>query len=367
MSLVVAKKSRGRPPKKAYKEDEEPQAEPEPNMKEDETEKENIETKTPAKITDDNKKIVIINDKSENDADDGCKDEINNHSLATKSKPSEDDNDEVEDNDSHNESSNKIVRGKKSDITYKDDSESEEEENVSEENSGDDFDPKKAQPKKKSPIKKKGRGRPSVKKSAGRGRPPAGQGPPKKKKSSPVRYEYELSDSTDSEIDAGGKSDDTDDMNYRPYGEVRVKKRKVSKEYNISSESDGGDWKPGKAFLGQKKVTKEKKKKRLSEDGAAQKGRGRPPKESKVIGRPKEEEGNDQDINDSKDSKDAKDAIEDDEKKSNPNGNVDAPPTTLAPAKRRGRPKAANKSKDIKKKGQVPEGVEEDGATQEEE
>merc|ERR1712181_96606 len=124
----------------------------------------------------------------------------------------------------------------------------------------------------------------------GRGRPP-GPAPAKKKESSPIHYEYDLSD-TSFESEEG--SDDSGDSNYRPNApNTRVKKRKTVTE---AWSSDDDNWSPGKDFPGQPKKSKAMKKIKATKVtvGAPgeKRGRGRPPKgEGKVEkrGRPKKE------------------------------------------------------------------------------
>jgi len=208
-------------------------------------------------------------------------------------------------------------RGEEKKTIYKEDSENEEgesgEEEISgdvEDNSGDDFDPKKVSKKptpkkikksggrgrpKKGEEKKDGRGRPrkgeekkEVIKKDGRGRPRKDEEDKgeKKKAKSPVPYLYDLSDPSDSEEDDGAKSDVSDDMNYRPYGDIRVKKRKIPelKKGRDDSSDDGDNWKPGKTIPGLKgTVTPKAKAKKVSLDGddLPPKKRGRPPKNAK--------------------------------------------------------------------------------------
>ena len=71
----------------------------------------------------------------------------------------------------------------------------------------------------------KGRGRPPAANAKKAGRPAKGTGSPKKetgRKSPAFEYyeDYELSTS-ESEPDAGAVSDESGDLNWRPYGEVR--------------------------------------------------------------------------------------------------------------------------------------------------
>jgi len=194
-------------------------------------------------------------------------------------------------------------RAKKSSIPYKEDSEKEgsgnegeeyedEESGNDDDNSGDDFDPKKATKKSQS---KKAKVKPSkiqIKKSGGRGRPKkvevkkVGKGRQskdgedkieRKKAKSPVHYLYDLSDSSDTDVDDGARSDASDDWNYRPHGDVRVKKRKISGA-KVEDESDDGDnWRPGKAFPGLK-VKAKARKASGNEDDLPPKKRGRPSK-----------------------------------------------------------------------------------------
>jgi len=192
-------------------------------------------------------------------------------------------------------------KGEEKKTTYKEDSENEEgesgEEDISgddEDNSGDDFDPKKSTSKK---IKKSGgRGRPrkgevkkEVAKKDGRGRPRKDEEDKgeKKKAKSPVPYLYDLSDPSDSEEDDGAKSDVSDDLNYRPYGDIRVKKRKISEGKKGEDSDEGDNWKPGKTLPGLKakapSAYMKAKAKKASGDGVdlPLKKRGRPPKKAK--------------------------------------------------------------------------------------
>merc|ERR1712110_687960 len=178
---------------------------------------------------------------------------------------------------------------------YKEDSEEDgnasdsEFEVVEDEGSEDDFDPKASAKKtKKTPAKKKSGGKGGKK---GRGRPP-GPAAAKKKESSPIYYEYDLSD-TSFESEEG--SDDSGDSNYRPNApNTRVKKRKTVAEAGWSSDDD--NWRPGKDFPGQPKKSKATKKIKATKVtvGAPgeKRGRGRPAKgEGKVEkrGRPKKQ------------------------------------------------------------------------------
>merc|ERR1712192_74983 len=109
----------------------------------------------------------------------------------------------------------------------------------------------------------------------GRGRPP-GPAAAKKKESSPIHYEYDLSD-TSFESEEG--SDDSGDSNYRPNApNTRVKKRKTVTE---AWSSDDDNWRPGKDFPGQPKKSKAMKKIKATKVtvGAPGEKKGRPKKE----------------------------------------------------------------------------------------
>merc|ERR1719309_171181 len=144
-----------------------------------------------------------------------------------------------------------VHKAKKATV-YKEDSEEDnngsdsEFEVVEDEGSEDDFDPKASAKKtKKTPAKKKSPGKGGKK---GRGRPP-GPAAAKKKESSPIYYEYDLSDTS---FESEEASDDSEDSNYRPVGNnTRVKKRKKVAE--SWSSSDDENWRPGKDFPGHKR------------------------------------------------------------------------------------------------------------------
>lgn len=302
---------RGRPPKKAYKEDDVKDVDAEDPLDVVENAPKTGKGRGRPKGSVKKAPAVAVKDKSKEETDE----------ENTKADLSDESNDE-ENGDLAESSPAKRKRKTKPNTKYKEDSESEHDTDSFEEpddDSEDDFDPK-SSAKKKVPVKKKaGRGRPPAagkKKAAGRGRPPketkTGEVAKKKKASSPIRYEYDLDDSTSggSEPDEGARSDDSDDWNYRPYGDIRVKKkRKVSQEYN--SEDDGDNWRPGKAFPGSdKKYVKAKKVAAAgstANDVKTPKKRGRPPKDAKGRGRPAkdgkdEEKGNLKEMNDDKEN-----------------------------------------------------------------
>jgi len=316
MTVGEVKKGRGRPPKKSISYDEEHIASTDEvvsnNPSEDETEDALAEEPKkkrgrPSKKTNADEADEALNEDpkkkrgrpSKKVSEDETEDAVAEESKKKRGRPSNKENleDEVVAEDPDEKDS--LPRAKKSSapVAYKEDSASESEESEGEEyeeeeeNSGDDYDPKKSAKKMPSKIKIKkksaGRGRPrkdgglkAGPKSNGRGRPP-GSGGAKKKASSPVHYLYDLDDSSDSELDDGAKSDASEDMNYRPWGECKVKKRKVSGTKKEEGSDDGDNWRPGKDFPGLKAKPKNKTKARkVSQDGEGlpPKKRGRPAK-----------------------------------------------------------------------------------------
>lgn len=315
MTVGEVKKGRGRPPKKSISYDEEHIASTDEvvsnNPSEDETEDALAEEPKkkrgrPSKKTNSDEADEALNEDpkkkrgrpSKKVSEDETEDAVAEESKKKRGRPSNKENleDEVVAEDPDEDS---LPRAKKSSapVAYKEDSASESEESEGEEygeeeeNSGDDYDPKKSAKKMPSKIKIKkksaGRGRPrkdgglkAGPKSNGRGRPP-GSGGAKKKASSPVHYLYDLDDSSDSELDDGAKSDASEDMNYRPWGECKVKKRKISGTKKEEGSDDGDNWRPGKDFPGLKAKPKNKTKARkVSQDGEGlpPKKRGRPAK-----------------------------------------------------------------------------------------
>lgn len=184
----------------------------------------------------------------------------------------------------------------------------------------------------------------------GRGRPPAQKIPKKlsrprkedseenaapsptkkveeKKAGSFSNYESDVTPSSESELDAGAMSDECDDMNWRPYGEVRVKKRRDS---GIKEREDKEDeaWRPGKVLDKHVKGPKASHKaKVVAGPGGPPKKRGRPPKggaESEIAkskdkksgkgrGRPKKSAAPEEKDDDEKDEEDGDEKDEEDE------------------------------------------------------
>merc|ERR1712203_791818 len=148
----------------------------------------------------------------------------------------------------------------------------------------------------------------------GRGRPP-GPAAAKKKESSPIYYEYDLSD-TSFESEEG--SDDSGDSNYRPNApNTRVKKRKTVAD---AWSSDDDNWRPGKDFPGQPKKSKAMKKIKATKVtvGAPgeKRGRGRPPKgEGKVEkrGRPKKQKADEEENGSEKEEEEKEEEKEEEE------------------------------------------------------
>jgi len=277
---VAAKKGRGRPPKK--------------DKVSNDAEEDNIEEGTRMEKDEDG-----VSEKGEVEEEDvEMAANVSKKPAKGRGRPKKVEKQQLEDeilsenDDEKGDNSDSVTkRSIKSKKTYKEESDSgdesgaeEEDFDDEEENSGDDFDPKKST-KKKTPKKLKikksvGRGRPKKgeEKKAGRGRPPGAQGAAKKKATSPVHYLYDLSDSTDSDVDEGARSDASDDWNYRPYGDVRVKKRKQSRDHKDYESEEGDNWRPGKAFPGEKVKSSAKVKARKPSGDGRKKNRGRPPK-----------------------------------------------------------------------------------------
>ena len=77
-----------------------------------------------------------------------------------------------------------------------------------------------------------------------------------------------MDDSSDSELDDGAKSYVSEAMNYRLWGDCKVKKRKVSGAKKEKGSDDGDNWRPVKDFPGLNAKAKNKKETRkVFQDG----------------------------------------------------------------------------------------------------